>query len=421
MEKQAKVKPEDRIDLLDFDLLGMLRLTDVKDIEFLVTPAGKGEYISRSRSYKTDNMTCAEASNIREWLKTTLRKYPTGKKAYVILDYMANLSGKVYYEEIQRTVNDNDSSGLAQAKQCLLDDITNVINIFEDRPAQITEAVLPESQEPLAFRNIECNNLALLYCFAKNFECPEGYNILNPGLGGVFIGPMLSSMYGVEWTNLLKSKYVDEKSKTEKYDVIKNTVNIDTFDNGKILILDDNVGTGDTLREIEMEYLLLGYDVKVGGVQYNWRNFYRVGIGEKDQARFNPMTIDYVTQYSFPGNHLLKHAYAILYGERDLEKNVPSKDNSTPWGKLYIDYLASKSYGPDFAHYLSMQCAGIEKCMESFEKSRSKPLKITDDNQLATDIFKPSCFELMKRIDSYNQVLGERSRELKAGKGTMGE
>lgn len=122
-------------------------------------------------------------------------------------------------------------------------------------------------------------------------------------------------------------------------------MNVDILKNKNVLLLDDNVGTGATMNEIAIELTTAGYKCKCGAVQYNWRNFYLVGAGIKtDITRFNPFQIDYVTPFNYPGHKLMKHAIQILCGERDLEKNVPSQDNITPWGKSYCDYLREKGY-----------------------------------------------------------------------------
>ena len=118
-------KDYEKLTLRDFDLLGMIKLRDVEGIEGLVTPIGDGEFLSRATPYWTSS-TCAEASKFREQLKSVL-PYCQGKKAFVILEYMANLSGKVYYCEIQKAINDGDKSTIKKAK-----DLRNSKKVIEE-------------------------------------------------------------------------------------------------------------------------------------------------------------------------------------------------------------------------------------------------------------------------------------------------
>lgn len=394
------------ISLSEFDVLGMFEMNDVDGIEDLVTPVGDGKYISRSSAYWT-RFSCAGASAFREYLKKMVPNYK-GKKAFVFFDMMANLSGKVYYEEIQRAINKRDFSEVENAKKCLLEDVSNIIALFEKRPVTISNLTLPKSDDPVAERNIECNNMALLYLFTKAFEVPEGYNILNTGLGGIFIGPFFKTIHGTNWTNMLKSKYVGEQDKNNEYDVIKAMIEPELFKNRKVLLLDDNIGTGATTREIATELKINGYKVKYGAVQYNWRNFFLVGTGEKDIERFDPFSIDYVTQINYPGHKLLKHAIAMICGKRDILGNEPSQDPYTPWGQIYSEYKKLKSFNnPELSDLVVMQLKGIEKCRRSGIDISSDALGERNYHPAFSDESR----QLMKRLDEMLNNLGSGRRQ----------
>ena len=191
----AHIKPVfEPVYLVDFDFLGMLKLHDAEGIEPLLCPVGDGTYYSRGEIYtlganpfgaKTaedfSTISCSEASEFREnYLKPLLNRYPYGKKAFVFAEHMANLSGKVYYEQLQKAIIHKDYSGFEQAKQCLIDDVANIINIIERQKIEkVPDSVLPEGPEILVPRIIECNNMAVLYVFEKNFSVPKDYKILN--------------------------------------------------------------------------------------------------------------------------------------------------------------------------------------------------------------------------------------------------
>lgn len=388
----------EKINLLDFDLLGMIKLKDIEGVEALVTPIGNGEYVSRGKLY-CQQMTCAQASRFREFIKQKLSNN-YGKKAFVMLDYMANFSAKVYYETIQKALKTNDFRDYYVARHCLMEDISNIVSLFDGKPIKKSVYTLPELDDMLAERVIECNNMALLYIYAKCFNVPKDYNILNAGLGGIFIGPFFKTIHGTDWTNLLKSKYVDEKPRAT-YDVKSNTVNFDLFKNKKVLFLDDNIGTGATAREIETEFEIKGYDVKYGAVQYNWRNFYLVGIGEKDIARFKPSDVDYLTMTNYPGHKLIDHAFKILCGRRDLQGNEPSLDNSTPAGLLYEQYKQLKSYNnPNLPDIVRLIDKGYQNCENSGIKIIS--------NQNASNMFTHESKTLIERLNKYILKLKEQ-------------
>lgn len=315
-------KKDNSLNFEDFDLLGMFELNNNSNIEPLVTPCGNGNYISRSKLF-WEQTTCTKASKRREYLKDILPFVDDNKK-YVVLDYMANYSAKVYYEEIKRSIIGKDKSRINQAKTCLLEDCENIINLFEGKTIHTSQNILPESNNLIEERNIECNNFPLLYCFAESLKPPKDSVVLNTGLGGIFIGPFFQIIHGTDWTNMLKSKYVPVQAIENDIDLFKRIENVDILKNKNVLLLDDNVGTGATMNEIAIELTTAGYKCKCGAVQYNWRNFYLVGAGIKaDITRFNPFQIDYVTPFNYPGHKLMKHAIQILCGERDLEKKCP--------------------------------------------------------------------------------------------------
>lgn len=389
----------DKIHLKDFDLFGMFELEDVEGIEALVTPIGNGKYISRGVEYYK-RRTCEEASELRELLKSTL-PYVEGKKAFVLLDHMANLSGKVYFSEVVKAVKTKDYSGIDEAKQCLYDDISNVIKMFEGKEIEISKNKLPKSEQLVEERSIECENLALLYIFTNCFKVPKGYNVLNAGLGGIYIGPFFKAIHGVDWTNIYKSKYVDD-TVNEKYDFFDSIVDLSVFKNKKVLFLDDNMGTGDTTREIVTEFRIKEFDIKYGAVQYNWLNFYRVGAGEKDIKRFNPFEIDYLTPYNYPGHKLIKHAIAMLCGYRDIDGNQPRIDTQTPPGMNYNSYLR------DFKHYKIDDVPGIITVLEKGVRFSSQAgINLLGNRGMVNKYFRPETKELINNIDKYCNALLE--------------
>ena len=335
---------EEQLEIKDFDILGLITLKDVKGIEKYVTPVTNSqsmfqEYLSRSKEYYNVK-TMTELSQQREELKGLIDAR-LSKKNFVILENMLNCSGKVYFRKMERfiknrTVQNEEEMNLAKA--CLNEDVRNIITILSKSGLiRVTKSLkLPEGTENSEKRLIEMDNKAMLYVFCKSLdENMENIEILTPGYGSIYIGPFLNQMYGYNYTNLLKSKYIKETlPQTQETDLIDLLRSERIFKKGKkILLLDDNIGTGATMAEIQSN--LKSANIKSiisGAVQYNWRNYFRVSIGEKkDIDRFEVTDFDLVTPFNYAGHKLYKHAIDLLHSS----------------GSEYIEYLNSKSYRKD--------------------------------------------------------------------------
>lgn len=392
-----------KISLKDFDLLGLFEIKSSeldKRLLELVTYVKNDVYLSRSKLY-WQQISTENAANMREELyKLLAESNLEGKNAFIAMDYVANLSGKVYYKACEDFINNKCSiEDVNKAKSCLLEDIRNIISLIEKNTYSKNNNTLPILSGDLADRNIECNNMALLYIFTKSLQAPKDFNVLNTGLGGIFIGPFFSAIYGNNWTNLLKSKYVSTNVNND-YSILERIVDISVLENKKVLFLDDNVGTGSTMIEIKQDLEALGYDFKCGAVQYNWINYYRVSIGEKNIEKFNPALIDYVTQINYPGHKLLEHAISIIKGERDSDGNTIYPPTNYNCGENYQKYKNNKHYYDQdleslqeksvrYANLANFKIFDIDTCSEFNEN-------LTNDTKL-----------LMAKIAKYINLLKE--------------
>lgn len=105
--------------LTDFDILGIIKLRDVKGIEKYVTKIQKTnveteqtEYFSRSKEYYNVK-SLSELSNEREELKKLLtREY--GKRNFVILENMLNCSARSYFKKFEEYIlsGQSEESGI---------------------------------------------------------------------------------------------------------------------------------------------------------------------------------------------------------------------------------------------------------------------------------------------------------------------
>lgn len=332
----------EKIDFKDFDILGIVQLQDVQGIEKYVTPIEDGNkivgYLSRSKEYYNVK-TMTELAIEREELKTKLTSELT-KKNFVIAENMLNCSAKVYFKKFEQYILTGKSprykAQVEQAETCLLEDVQNVLSFLQDKKKINIESknILPVGTENSLKRAIEMDNKALLYQYlnALKMKKPENIEVLTPGYGSVYIGPMLKAMYGCDYTNMLKSSYISETIPGFSEGALRTLISSDRiFDKGKtVLLLDDNIGTGQTMNEIKSELQKNGiHNILSGAVQYNWRNYYRVSTGEKrDIQRFKVEDFDFLSPFNYAGHKLYEHAIDSLHSS----------------GKEYIEYLNSKSY-----------------------------------------------------------------------------
>ena len=261
---------------------------------------------------------------------------------------MLNCSGKVYFKNFEKYIKykvqgkdtRNQLIQLIQAQKCLEEDMRNILTLLQGNSCIEVDLDnrLPGGDKNSEQRPIEMDNKAILYMFAKSLsqsKDPDKVEVVTPGYGGIYIGPMLKAMYGYDYTNLLKSKYVEEAEKLDHVDVRELTSSQRPFEEGKkVLLLDDNVGTGATLKETKETLEKAGVNnIKMGAVQFNWRNYYRVSVGDKkDIDRFETNDFDIITPINYAGHKLYKNAIYLLLSS----------------GDEYIKYLESKAYRKEF-------------------------------------------------------------------------
>lgn len=321
----------ERLNLEEFDYMGLFTLKDVSGIEDLVESTEQGLYLSRNYDYYKQ-MTYSEHSKKREELKKRLTNM-VDKKNFVILENMLNSSAKVFYNEFQRKITSpNEENYMENAQRCMEEDAQNIINFFNGNSNFVSKNQLPTGELKTTDRAIEMDNKALLYIYAKALKSSKKKYILIPGLGSVHIGSFLKALHGYDYTNVLLSLYVVDNVKGTEYkdrnlsEITSNSLYLQSDD--PILILDDNMGTGATMKLLTDKLLSVGKEASYGTIQYNWHNYRRVEIGEKNIERFNPREVDLLTPFDYPGHKLIKQA--VLH----LNKS----------GSDYIEYVRSVGY-----------------------------------------------------------------------------
>lgn len=376
------------INFSKFDVLGIFNIKDNKGVESLTTKINNEDYLSRNMGYYAEK-TYSEHSKKREHLKKLLNNDLSSEKKFIILESMLNSSAKLFYTEFRDNLESPDSK-VEISRKCFEEDIYNLINIIESKPINISSFKLPFGDKVAVNRQIELDNKALLYSFVKIFKDVSDYVIITPGLGGIHIGPFFKKMKGSEYTLIAYSAYKDKNiNKTTIYDdgfdIKQYALDKELFNKEKkALLLDDNIGTGLTITKMKKLLEKEFENIYLGAIQYNWINYYKVDIGEKDIERFNVSEIDFFTPINYPGHNLIEHAIDIHLKES---------------GQAYVNYLKSKNYRrDDISDFKSLVNRGIYYSNKSgIDLSNSTSNDINKKpNEMASSFFK----KISKEIDN---------------------
>ncbi len=307
------LKENEKLNLYEFDSNGIFDLEDATGIEKLVSPLRCGKYLSRNSSFyeaKTYSKLVDDRKNLSKLLTEDL-----SKKNFVILEYLANSSAKVYFEELKKKIENQDNQ-VIEAQKCFEEDCTNIVRFLKSEPLQNIKHNLPDGSNKILERHIEMDNKQILYLFCSNLKFNTSKHIITPGLGSIFVGPMLKSMYGFEYTNILFSLYSkDEKlrnisSQKNFDDICSNNLWKDT--NNQLVLIDDNVSSCNTMNSIIEKLKEKGKTCKFGAIKYNWDFYNQVKHGELDHPTFNVSEVDFLTILDEPGYWIMRDSIAIL-------------------------------------------------------------------------------------------------------------
>lgn len=228
----------------DFDYLGLIKLTDNKKVENLVSLISENKYISRSKEYykkKTYN----ELVNFRENLK---KLFPLEiKKAFIVCEYMLNASYRIFYEDYQRAIS-NTENNINISQQCMEEDVKNIIFCLENKVIDTPSSSLQYLDNDVYVENrlIEGDHKMLLYNSISNItDCSH---VVCPLFSAVLIGPFFKILHRIDYSYVKfgvhdqnMKKYYDEGKL--KLDNITITKQFPT----EIQIIDGNIGSGQTL------------------------------------------------------------------------------------------------------------------------------------------------------------------------------
>lgn len=248
----------------------------------------------------------------------------TEDEKYVVFDNILNISSRIYYLNCLDNILSNNQKNIDDIYYNFVNDIVNYNNfIFEiDKKGEYNEFKqhkynFDEKRILSEKRQIELDNKAYIYNYIKNINYVlnkleiENYTIMTPGLGSIYIGPFMTAMYRKESALLLYSQY--KKTNIAQLDNYQNINDIivrgEKMKNQKIILLDDNVGTGTTLSKIITMLKNEEYDVVLAGAyQYTFDRLQEFFIKNRDQDVFEPSRVDLLTPVNYPRHQIIENA-----------------------------------------------------------------------------------------------------------------
>ena len=310
---ESILKENEKLHLYEFDSNGLFDLDDVSEIETLVAPLSNGKFLSRNATYY-EAKTYSELADERKRL-TAILTDDISKKNFVILEYLSNASAKIYFEELKKKI-DSQENRVDEAQRCFEEDCNNIVRFFEKKPLQKPVHDLPYGTSKILERHIEMDNKQILYIFCSNLKFNKPKHILTPGLGSIFVGPMLKSMYGFDYTNILFSLYSkDEKlrdisARKNFEDILSNDLWRTT--ENQLVLIDDNVGSCNTMNTIRKQLEERNKSCRFGAIKYNWNFYNQVKHGELEHPTFDVEEVDFLTIIDDPGYWIMRDSINAL-------------------------------------------------------------------------------------------------------------
>lgn len=307
------IKDNQKLCLYEFDSNGLYELDDNSGIEHLVAPLKNGRYLSRNSSFYEAN-TYSELAQQRRELGNILTEDCT-KRNFVIIEYLANSSAKVYFEELKKKIENKENNAL-EAKKCFEEDCRNIVRFFQNKPLLKPMNDLIDGEDRILDRHIEMDNKQILYLFCSNLKFEKPKHVITPGLGSIFVGPMLKNLYGFDYTNILFSLYSkDEKlrsiSEQKAFEQLFSNDEWKNTDN-ELLLIDDNVGSCNTMNTIRSNLKNRGRDCRFGAIKYNWNFYNQVKHGELEHPTFDIHAVDFLTIIDDPGYWIMRDSIKEL-------------------------------------------------------------------------------------------------------------
>ena len=313
------------------DFLGIFQTENTEDLgklkyKNMVSTNEDGKTcLSRGMAYYRKKMTFDDAFRERYEYMHLLSRFHNQQFSqeiqFILIEHMLNLSAKVFYAEgLKRT--SKKANWLAQARKCFEEDSMYLMDLMMGRePQQFPSSALPGEGDKslLPDRQIELDNKALISIFVNALTGVEASktNLALSGMGGLHLAGALKAEKDLHYEVIPLSFYKDDKAlgKSDP-EIIQKLLSAKMKDKGKkVLFLDDNVGTGRTMKVIANAFRSIGFDITTGAVQYKWDEYasYKPFISQGPEP-FDPRAIDLVTSINYPGHKYGEMAKQLLLG-----------------------------------------------------------------------------------------------------------
>lgn len=243
---------------------------------------------------------------------------------YVLLENILNISAKLYYLSCVSNIMKSQPEELNNNYQVFVNDITNFVSFIKDLNIPFNFEEFKETindfntQEILhKKKQVELDNKVFILNFAEAITkllddmSINSYSILTPGYGSIYIGPFINSLVDTNSSIVLYSQYkklgisnIDDNSELRNL-----VVNPEAILNKKIVLLDDNMGTGTTMKRIRKYFEDNNYSVVLSGAyQYTFDRLQEFSIKDRGQELFVPSEQELLTPFNYPRHQILERA-----------------------------------------------------------------------------------------------------------------
>ncbi len=300
----------------------------------------------------------------------------TQDEKYIVLENIINISAKIYYLSCINNIIEKDDEKYKKTQKNFINDITNFTNFING----INNDMFFTDFEKINYdfdcsgilskkKQIELDNKMFVYNYVKSLNGLldeigiKEYSIITPGFGSLYIGPFMSAMYNIDFSNLLYSQY--KKTGIDKIDEGSNILNLitscGTLKNKTLVLLDDNIGTGTTMKKIKQELDKSENSVRLfGAYQYTFDRLQEFAIKSRGQELFNPLEIDLLTPINYPRHQIIETA--------SIKLSISAND--------YIEYLRMFGYHSENSSDLERM---ILDCLYFYHRYRGISIDKDDD------------------------------------------
>lgn len=243
---------------------------------------------------------------------------------YVLLENILNISARLYYLSGLSNIVEKHDEIIDKNYQMLVNDITNFISFMMNLNIPFNfkdyENISSNFDVEMVLHNkkqVELDNKVYILSYVRklieliNDLGLKDYFVITPGYGSIYLGPFISSMTDKKSSLLLYSQYkktgIEQIDGNDKFtDLIVNSSKID----GKpIILIDDNMGTGTTIKMIKNQLINNGYDVSLAGsYQYTFDRLQEFTIRNRGQELFSIYEQDLLTPLNYPRHQILETA-----------------------------------------------------------------------------------------------------------------